>query len=281
MAVRGTGDETRSIERLRHHFEVERRLADRLRRASRCERPHMLTGLYQELFAQVPDHPRLTRKHSPEQSRRAVEQQMHFLRRFLRPGMTFLEVGPGDCALSFRVAERARKVYGVDVDVTLTRNPRSPKNFELCISDGVDIPVPAASVDLAYSNQLMEHLHPDDAEEQLRNIFQAIAPGGLYICLTPNRLTGPHDVSRYFCEEATGFHLKEYTIAELQALFFATGFRSLQTYAATKGRWFRFPVSFLTAVEAGLARLDTEQRMRVGDRWPVKQLLAAAVVATK
>ena len=61
-------------------------------------------------------------------------------------------------------------------------------NFELIISDGISIPVPAGSIDFAYSNQLMEHLHPDDAESQLENVFTALRPGGAYLCITPNRL---------------------------------------------------------------------------------------------
>ena len=61
----------------------------------------------------------------------------------------------------------------------------------------------------------MEHLHPDDALEQLQNIYSALVPGGIYLCITPNRLSGPQDVSRDFDMVATGFHLKEYTISEL------------------------------------------------------------------
>jgi predicted SAM-dependent methyltransferase len=41
--------------------------------------------------------------------------------------------------------------------------------------------VRAESVDLAYSNQLMEHLHPDDASEQLANVYRALKPGGVTV----------------------------------------------------------------------------------------------------
>src|SRR6185295_14990839 len=170
----------RSPERLRHHYEVERKLAARLQAAPRERRLHMLTGLYEELFREVPDHPRVTCKHAPEESRTNVEKQMQFMRRFLRPQTTLLEIGPGDCAFSFAAARQVRQVYGVDVDAVLSRNADVPRNFRLFISDGVSVPVPAGSVDLAYSNQLMEHLHPDDAREQLANIFAALAPGGAY-----------------------------------------------------------------------------------------------------
>jgi SAM-dependent methyltransferase len=281
MALAIPRSEARSYERLRHHYEVEKELAGRLRGAPSEKRPHMLTGLYEELFERVPDHPRLARKQQPEESQRAVALRMRLLQRFLRPQMSFLEIGPGDCALSFHVARSVRAVYGVDVDVTLTRNPQAPANFELLFSDGISVPVPAGSVGIAYSDQLMEHLHPDDARQQLRNIFAAIAPGGIYVCLTPNRLNGPHDISRYFSEEADCFHLKEYTLTELEALLRATGFSQVAVYAKTKGLWFRVPLGLVRALEAALRRLPARLRCALADRWPLKPLLNGAVVATK
>jgi SAM-dependent methyltransferase len=271
----------RSREQLRHHYEVEKALAARLRAAPREQRLHMLTGLYEELFQEVPDHPRVTRKQAPQASRRAVMRQMKFLRRFLRPDMTVLEIGPGDCAFAFEVAKSVRQVYGVDVDAVLSRNAEPPANFRLFLSDGVSVPVPAGSVDLAYSNQLMEHLHPDDAREQLRNIFAALAPGGAYVCLTPNRLNGPHDISRAFSEHAEGFHLKEYTVSELQTLFLATGFRHVAGYAKTRELWFRVPVGLIRALEALLHRMPARQRRAIAGRWPLRQLLNAALVVTR
>ena len=35
--------------------------------------------------------------------------------------------------------------------------------------------------------------------------------------MTPNRLYGPHDISRYFSDRPLGFHLREYTHLELAA----------------------------------------------------------------
>lgn len=274
----GTQD-TRSPERLRHHYEVEHALAQRLRSAPRSQRFNMLTGLYAELFERVPDHPRLTRKHSPEMSREVVAWQMRFLRRFLRPGATFLEIGPGDCALSFEVARAVRQVYGVDVDVTLTRNPDAPANFQFFLSDGVSVPVPAGSVHVAYSNQLMEHLHPDDALEQLRNIFAALAPEGVYICLTPNRLNGPHDISRHFQEEADCFHLKEYTVTELDELFRTIGFRRVDAYARVKQLWSKVPLEVIRSLERWLQDLPPAQRRGYADHWPLRPLLNGALVA--
>jgi SAM-dependent methyltransferase len=273
--------ERRSIERLRHHYEVEKALAARLRAAPREQRLHMLTHLYEELFREVPDHPRLTRKDASVSARREIMKQMRLLRRFLRPRMTVLEIGPGTCAFAFELAKSVRQVYGVEVDTVASRHSKPPANFRLFISDGVSVPVPQASVDLAYSNQLMEHLHPDDAQEQLRNIHATLVPGGVYVCLTPNRLNGPHDISRAFSQQAEGFHLKEYTVTELEALFLATGFRHVAAYAPAKNLWFRVPVGLIRALEALLHRVPVARRRALADRWPLRRLLAAALVATR
>jgi SAM-dependent methyltransferase len=241
----------------------------------------MLTELYEELFREVPDHPRLTLKHSPEDSRLTVMKQMRFLRPFLQPHMSVLEIGPGDCALAFELAKTVRQVYAVDVDASLSRNAAAPANFRLFMSDGVSVPVPHGSVHLAYSNQLMEHLHPDDAREQLHNILGALAPGGIYICITPNRLTGPHDISRHFSEEAEGFHLKEYTVTELEALFLTTGFRRVTAYARAKGLCFRIPLGLVRALEAVLCHFAAGQRRIIADLGPLRSLLNPALVVSR
>lgn len=271
----------RSPERLHHHYEVERKLAARLQGAPRERRLHMLTGLYEELFHEVPDHPRMVCKQTPEESRANVETQMQFMRRFLRPQTTLLEIGPGDCAFSFAAARQVRQVYAVDVDAVLSRNAEVPRNFHLFISDGVSVPVPPGSVDLAYSNQLMEHLHPDDAREQLANIFAALAPGGAYICITPNRLDGPHDISRWFSDQASGFHLKEYTVSELERIFRETGFGRVSAYVRLNGVWLSAPLALILGLEAMLERTPAKLRKALARRWPLRKLLNCALVAVR
>lgn len=216
--------ESRTIEQIKEHYTIEKELAHRIQNSTKEERKHLYTEVYDELYRKVPHHPQLTRKASPETTTWIVNQRMQLLQRFLTPETVYLEVGPGDCSLSIAVAKQVKKVYAADVSTEITKQNDLPENFEFILSDGCSIPVPENSVDVAYSHQLMEHLHPDDALEQLQNIYQALKPGGIYICITPNRLSGPHDVSRYFDEVATGFHLKEYTVTELNDLFHAVGF---------------------------------------------------------
>ena len=96
------------------------------------------------------------------------------------------------------------------------------------------IPVPDGSVDVAYSNQLMEHLHPDDAVEQLAQIFRALRQGAAYICITPNRLCGPHDISRFFDSVPRGFHLREYSNSDLVWIFTSAGFGRFRVFLRYK-----------------------------------------------
>ncbi len=273
--------EARSPARIRAHYEVEKRLASRLKQASREERRTLYALLYDEMYRQIPDHPQLTRKASPERRRAVVRSQMRLLARFLDRTTTFLEVGAGDCALALEVARVARKVYAVDVSRAVTGGTVFPENFELILSDGCSIPVPPGSVDVAYSNQLMEHLHPDDALEQLENIYRALAPGGVYLCITPNRLDGPHDVSRYFDEVATGFHLKEYTISELAALFRRVGFERVSLFLGARGKYVEVPAGPSVLVEASLSRLPSVLRRRVAGWKPVGFFISIRMLGRK
>src|SRR2546425_9014273 len=161
---------------------------------------------------------------------------MSFRGFFQKKDTFFGEMGAGDCSFSFEGVVFKKGVCAVVVCEKITKNARPPLNFRLILSDGCSIPLPRASVNVCYSNQLMEHLHPDDALEQLENIVKVLVPGGVYICITPNRLTGPHDISRHFDAVATGFHLREYTRTELRDLFKAAGFSRNGVYLAGTGK---------------------------------------------
>jgi SAM-dependent methyltransferase len=271
----------RSAEQIRHHYLVEKELAARLREASKAERRELYTQLYDELFRRVPDHPQISLKLDAGSRRLDQQQRLNLLRRYLRPDDTYLEIGPGDCALAAAVAGLVRKVYAVDVSHEITDDVELPPNVELIISDGCSIPVPADSVDLAYSDQLMEHLHPDDALDQLRNIYQALAPGGRYICFTPNRLSGPHDVSQHFDEVATGFHLKEYSATELSGIFKAVGFRKLQILLGARGFHLNAPPVIVRTIELLLGSTPRRLGKTLARGLPLRPILGVKLIGIK
>ena len=272
-------EETRSPEQIREHYDIEKVLADKLRRASKQDRRRLYTEVYDELFRRIPHHPQLEMKTSPQDRMQVVDRKLRLLGRYLRPELRVMELGPGDCALSLKVAGMVKHVSAVDVSPTIMSGINKPENLELFISDGASVPVPKNTIDIAFSDQLMEHLHPEDAREQLEQVYRAIAPGGSYICVTPNRLAGPHDVSQHFDDEATGLHLLEYTVRDLVKLFRQAGFQKLQLYAGGKGIYMRFPIWGAKVVEALVSALPG--RRKIATLLPVRAILGVNLVGTK
>jgi SAM-dependent methyltransferase len=274
-------NERRTPAQLWEQYEIEKEIAAKLRRASKEDRKTLYSKCYEELFQRVPHHSQLTFKMSRADRARRVALQLGMLDRFLTPTTTFLEIGAGDCALSFAIADRVKKVYALDVSNEITRTESVPANFNLVLSDGTSIPLPPASIDVAYSNQLMEHLHPDDALQQLTNIYQALSPGGVYICLTPSRLTGPHDISGYFEKVATGLHLKEYTLQELVEIFRQVGFSSIRQCLRKRNIYVPVPSAVARGLERSYERLPTKLRSRTARSRIVRGLLEIRIVAKK
>jgi SAM-dependent methyltransferase len=268
----------RGRDALLRHYAIECELADRLRAAAPAERKELYRRVYDELFSRVSDHPQNARKHDPTLQAARTARQLRFLDRFLKPDSVYLEVGPGDCHLARTIALRVGRVYAVDVSELIAGTDDPPANFRLIVSDGVTIDVPPGSVHVAYSNQLMEHLHPDDASEQLGEIYRALAPGGVYVCVTPHRYSGPHDISQYFDAEARGFHLKEYSYRELRDLFRAAGFVRTSPWGGCKGRFLRLPEWLVLGVESILGRLPARIRRTLARSRPVRTVFGTVTI---
>jgi SAM-dependent methyltransferase len=270
----------RSAADIEHHYRVEIELAERLRSAPRDQRLGLYGAVYDELYRRVPNHPQLTRKVSDAERRAGVTDRISLLRRFIDTQTVFLEIGAGDGSLPLEVARHARKAYALDVSREILSGVQHPR-VETVLSDGCSVPVPANSVTLAYSFQVMEHIHPDDALEQLRNLIATIAPEGSYICVTPSRLNGPHDVSKFYDPVARGFHLKEYTNAELEKLFLAVGFRKVEAYPRFRGRYVRMPMSVVKGFETLFGLLPYAIRKRIGRKPGIQNMLSVALRAIK
>ena len=45
----------------------------------------------------------------------------------------------------------------------------------------LDLPLPDGAVHFAFSDQLIEHLHPDDTDDHFRTIYRLLKPGGMLI----------------------------------------------------------------------------------------------------
>jgi len=273
--------ETRPLERLHEQYELECKLHKRLMTATKEKRRGLYTDVYDELLRKFPDNRMLAGKYDKEFSKRQIHNAMQMLGRWLNMGSTFLEIGPGDCSFALEVCKYVQKVYVVDVSYELTAGITQPEDFELIISDGTRIPVESKSVDIAYSNQYMEHIHPEDALEQLNHIFIALKVGGRYLCRTPHRQSGPHDVSKWFSDTPDGMHLKEYTYRELNDIFKSVDFKKVQAIIGARGHYlpFRVPIFSVILLERLLAKMPFGKKL--ANTILIRALLGMQVIAIK
>jgi len=259
----------RTYDSVLRHFEVERSIAERLKAATRAGRKAIYETMYDELWAQVPDHPRLTRREDPLETRRRIERLLPLVQCLVRPSSVYLEFAPGDCRFAFEVARHVAQAYGVEISDQTGPSARFPANFRLVIYDGYDLDLPDESVDVVYSDQLIEHLHPEDTELHFRLVRRLLRPGGRYLFRTPHRHSGPHDVSQFFSDEPQGFHLKEWTYGELTRLLSAVGYRSVSgCFWAGGRRLIRLPRLVFAGCETISGRLPRVWARRLDRGFP-------------
>ncbi|WP_293320263.1 methyltransferase domain-containing protein [Mycobacterium sp.] len=148
------------------------------------------------------------------------------------PPKSVYEIGSGKGGLIAFLAANGYECKGAEI--TRQRGeellPVSYTNLSWGISDGVHLDrfERPETYDVVLSDQVIEHIHPDDLQRHLRSARSILKRNGRYIFDTPSRYTGPHDVSRVFkCSEPEGMHLREYTCRELCAAARRAGFSSI------------------------------------------------------
>ena len=129
---------------------------------------------------------------------RDAERELRQLRPLFDLNCAFLEIGASDCALARRAAGFVERVYAVDICEDTMGRLGGPPNLVRVVHDGVRIPLPHASVDIAFSRQLVI--------SQLEGVCHALKDGGRFITCSK----GP--------------------AAELRDAFFDAGFSAVRFY---------------------------------------------------
>ncbi len=271
----------RSAKRLIAHYLVERRLADVLRNATKQERRSgAYNRLYDTLLTEIYDHPRTTTAHAPAPN--YASRQAKMMLPDLNARDVFLDLGGGDCGVALAIAPHVAQSFVVDVSDQLVPANVTATNFRFVKNAGADIPLPDASVSFAYSNQVTEHLVSEDAQEQARELFRILKPGGRYLCRTPSAVTGPHDISMYFDDVARGTHMKEYTYASLRHLLTGAGFVRPRIVIAPRAyRLFSLPYTLARAIETVFAAVPRSLHTRIARSKPARALLGITMMVEK
>ncbi len=254
---------SRSLAARRHHYEVERELAARLRHSTRAERTALFASLYDELFARVPDHPRLTRQGSAAARARGVRAQMRLLLPSLQPGDTLIEFASGDGWLSNAAAATAAQVISIDISDQRDLSQPPPANVRHVVYDGYQLDLPDACADVVFSFQFLEHLHPEDVAPHFEMARRLLKSGGRYVFDTPHRYTGPHDISRDFSETLDCFHFQEWTHREMRRRLREQGFEPawVVRFGRVWSGW--LPNALVDALELLLLPVPAQLRRRL------------------
>lgn len=268
--------ENRNFEQVRNHFEIEKSIAEKLKRANREERKKIFPVMYQELFTRVPDHPRFSKTKITDTN----NQTLRFLKEYLKDSTVYVEFGPGDCQLASTVCKYAKKVTAVDIFDQRRDKSRFSSNFELIIYDGYDLNIERNSVDVVFSDQFIEHLHPEDVEYHFQLVNRILRDNGLYIFRTPHAYFGPHDISKFFSDEPEGFHLKEWTHSEIEKLLKKVNFASWDGFwrinNKLNNRYIKIPFGYFKIAEAMLKGIPKKPQRKVSRLFlPLKVFMIA------
>ena len=167
----------------------------------------------------------------------------------VRPGTRVLDIGFGEGYGSTILADAGARYSGIEVDEEIVRHAQARYEGEFETYDGTTIDAPDASFDLVLAFQMIAYL--DDPLPWLREVHRVLAPGGLALVTTPNRVYRLYDGQRPW----NRYHAREYAAPELAALL-RTVFGDVTVYgiAATE------PIDSVVRARADrarkLARLD-------------------------
>ena len=160
--------------------------------------------------------PRYSEAHYAQRERDA-ERELKSLAGALELTSVFLEIGAADCALARRVAGYVERVYALDVSEDLMGRLGGPPNLVRMMHDGVRIPLPEASVDVAFSRSLVI--------SQLPGICNALKDGGVFF----TRSRGPAAELRHALFDAgfsaVRFHVGGVRLPYALAMFLHDDFR--------------------------------------------------------
>jgi hypothetical protein len=202
---------------------------------------------------------------------------LQLLSRFVTRDSAFLEVAATDCSLSLSLADSVRRVYAIARSAVIIGTQRLPANFHLIAAEGNCLPVPQASIDVAYSNGLVDQLDAEQTCEQLANVQRALTRGGVFICCARNRLLGARDGSS---AQAGNRAAPPHTFSELRTLLRKVGFRTVAQSARWAGKNVTLPGALAQLLELGVGTLHRSERTHVCST-RLREMLEICLVARK
>ena len=124
-----------------------------------------------------------------------------------------LDIACGDGYGCRILAGQAGAVLGVDINAPLiseNRQNNDVSNISYDVGDCFALALDTGAVTGATAMELIEHLPVDQVDNFVKEVRRVVAPGGRFICSTPQNSHGDIPV--------VPWHVKEYSFAELRAI---------------------------------------------------------------
>jgi len=202
-------------------FQLERILRKRILLSSKEDRAAIVEQAYKELFERFTDHSVFLA--TQEEAKRKGRLGSGLIIPLSKRGSNVLEVGCGRGDVLKALAERDRICTGIEISEHMLKLCNK-LDIKVVQGDADSLCFPTGSFDVVFSQEVLEHLHPEDVPMHFAEAFRVLRPNGILAVETPNRRTGPQDISRGFTRVAEGLHLKEWTVRELIQMFQKAGF---------------------------------------------------------
>lgn len=196
-------------------------------------------------------------------------------------GKSIIDFGCGEGYFLMNIQKKIpyKKLTGVDVFIPDTLKNHPQIQF---IASGIINFKTEEKFELAFSDNVIEHLSPLDLMDHLRSVYESLVPGGKFILVMPNRLFGPMDVTRILDNsssgriQAQGGHLNESTYHEMVSALSKTGFINFETvlpipkfkYSTFKNN--RIKTDWIIGIEQSNFLLNIFRGIKVKGRCPVR-----------
>lgn len=187
------------------------------------------------------------------------------------PPCRVYEVGSGQGAMARALARAGYDVVATDISAERGGDRVAEENVTWGETDGVHLDrfAQPRSFGAVISDQMVEHLHPDDFVTHLRTARALLRPRGRYVFKTPHGPTGPYDASLPFgFPTALGTHLHEYSFGERVAALREAGYAQVLAERPSRGgpRASAGYARYLVEAETQLQRLPLPVRRQVVKR---------------
>jgi SAM-dependent methyltransferase len=114
--------------------------------------------------------------------------RLALLHRHARPGGELFEIGPGHGTLAEQAVEAGWRYTAIEASPILV-DVLKKKGLAVIESWTPPIPIPDASADVVYADQVLEHMSGIDAARQFTaEAYRTLRPGGVFFVVVPDYL---------------------------------------------------------------------------------------------